>query len=201
MKAKKILALIIVLLIGSMASAQDILPRKAAHDDKTKDTADVEYIPTQPFYVPELGYQIASEFMWQDFEDALRGRPRCDNRIRVRNTNYKIHYYLRDVYRISTGGHVFLHVFDDIYYRQNKKAFIRDRKGILTFIQKDYRRELQKLGAFQADDAYQLTYEYQMKMYNQLCKMFLGNGAKDIQRTKSVQRGGKSRSTRQGRRK
>ena len=72
MRAKKFLALIGLLLITSATSAQDLLPRKAPHDDKTKDTADV-YDNVGPIFVPEIGEQISSAFFWQDFEDALKG--------------------------------------------------------------------------------------------------------------------------------
>ena len=72
MRAKKFLALIGLLLIAGVARAQDLLPSKAPHDDKTKDTA-VVYDNAQHFFVPEIGEQIAAAFFWQDFEDALKG--------------------------------------------------------------------------------------------------------------------------------
>jgi len=197
MKAKKYLALIIVLFIGSMASAQDILPRKAPHDDKTKDTA-VVYGTTQPFFVPEIGEQIAEEFRRQDYEDEVA---KGINARRGRDTHYKINYYLFDVYRLPYYQLDFLPIFDFQYYESNKQAFIRDRKGILAYLQKDYRRIVRTLAPFTSEYLYLLTYESQIKIYKSLCKKFLGNGTKNIQRTKSVQRGGKSRSTRQGRRK
>lgn len=71
MIVKNFLTLIGLLFIAGVASAQDLLPRKAPHDDKTKDTVYV-YDNAGPLFVPEIGEQIASAFFWQDFEDALR---------------------------------------------------------------------------------------------------------------------------------